>query len=88
MYLTKSETNLLTQLQGYPLTKKRYKYIYNDLAFGVDLFEMPFTRLVLAEIEFETENEMKSFVVPFADWKDVSLDRHFSGGCFVIYGYT
>lgn len=34
----------------------------------------------MAEVEFDTEDKMNTFVVPFSDWKDVSLESKYSGG--------
>jgi len=80
LYLSQSEMDLLGQIPGYSLIKNRYKLSHGDKTFSVDEFKEPFAGLVLAEIEFETEEEMKGFAVSFTDWKDVSLEEKYSGG--------
>ncbi|MBK9040971.1 MAG: hypothetical protein IPL83_17765 [Bdellovibrionales bacterium] len=84
LYLRESEMKLLSQLQGRVLKRKRYKLSHDNQTFSVDEFLEPFTHLVSAEIEFESEEKMNSFVVPFPDWKEVSLDIKYSGGYLAI----
>jgi len=80
MYLNESELNFLNTLQGQIIKKNRYKLGHGGKTFSVDEFREPFNNLVLAEIEFNTEDEMRKFILPFGDWKDISLDSKYSGG--------
>ena len=50
----------------------------------MDEFKELFRNLILAEIEFETEQEMSHFVCHFLDWKDVSLDKKCSDGSLAL----
>lgn len=84
IYLTESEAFFLDQLQGVSIKKFRYSLSHGCYNFSVDEFNEPFNNLILAEIEFETEEEMNHFACPFLDWKDVSLDKKYSGGSLAL----
>lgn len=78
LYLKKAEADLLDQLSGFILRKKRFKFERGGTIFTIDEFESQ--PLVIAEIEFESEEEMTRFNIMFEDWKEVTHDPHYSGG--------
>ncbi len=68
-YLTLKE-----KADGNIISKKRYLIPCRDYTIELDLFDPPFAPLILAEVEFPTEEEAADFQVP--DWfvKDVTDD--------------
>lgn len=88
-FLVREEYNLpLTQeaylhlrekADGLIITKDRYLIPYDDkLTIELDIFSGPLAPLVLAEVEFPTEEEANAFIAP--DWfdKDVTNDPSFT----------
>lgn len=70
--------HLLTKADGNILTKKRYLLPVEgrpELTIEFDVFEGKFSGLMLAEVEFATEEDAKAFLPP--DW--FSKDVTFSG---------
>lgn len=80
IYLGDRESALLDQLQGTALKKNRHKFRHDDRIYSVDEFKSPNEGLVIAEIEFNSQEEMDGFIPPFSSWKDVTLDPKFTGG--------
>lgn len=64
--------HLLGKADGNIISKKRYKipYVFNDKTYTIelDIFDVPFAPLVIAEVEFENEVEANDFHAP--DWFD------------------
>lgn len=78
--LTKeSYEHLLTKADGRILTKRRYLIPIENTKYTIelDVFEGYFAGLILAEVEFPTEEEANSFVPP--DWftKDVTFSGEY-----------
>lgn len=73
--------HLLGKADGNIISKRRYKipYLYNDKVFTIelDVFDVPFKPLIIAEVEFADENEANSFAAP--DWfdKEVTYDPEY-----------
>lgn len=73
-----SYAHLLSKADGNILTKKRYLIPVPEdpsLVIELDVFEGKFSGLILAEVEFETEEQARTFTPP--DWFD--RDVTFSG---------
>lgn len=65
--LTKeSYEHLRTKIDGRLIIKKRYCIPYANYTIELDVFEGELAPLVLAEVEFSTEEEANSFLPP--DW--------------------
>lgn len=65
--LTKeSYEHLRTKIDGRLIIKKRYCIPYANYTIELDVFEGELAPLVLAEVEFPTEEEANSFLPP--DW--------------------
>lgn len=74
--LTKtSYEHLKKKVDGRLITKKRYMIPYEKYTIELDVFENDLAPLVLAEVEFEAEEEANSFTPP--DW--FGEDVTFSG---------
>lgn len=71
--------HLKAKADGNVISKKRYliPLEQESLVAEVDVFEDPFAPLVLAEVEFETEEQANAFVPP--DWfgEDVTFDGRY-----------
>lgn len=69
--------HLLSKADGIVLKKRRYLIPYNGYTIELDLFEGAYEGLILAEVEFESEQEALEFVPP--DWfdRDVTFTGEF-----------
>ena len=69
--------HLVEKADGIIIRKKRYLIPYGQFTIELDIFEKPYENLVIAEVEFESEEEAAGFQPP--DWfeKDVTLDRRY-----------
>ena len=83
-FLVREEANLpLTQeaylhmiekADGIVIRKKRYLIPYEQLTIELDVFEAPYENLVIAEVEFESEEQANSFLPP--DWFDEEVTQN------------
>lgn len=70
--------HLIKKADGNIITKKRYEIPEkNGLTIELDIFEGAFAGLIIAEVEFETEEEANSYEP--ADWflEDVTNDKKY-----------
>lgn len=65
--------HLKTKIDGRLITKKRYLIPYDGYTIELDIFENDLAPLVLAEVEFETEEEANQFTPPEWFGKDVTF---------------
>jgi CYTH domain-containing protein len=80
IYLAREEHTLLEGLlPGDDLTKRRYKLRDGAHVYSVDVFDGHLSGLVLAEINFETEEELDAHVPPAFAIADVSRDEGYTG---------
>ena len=76
LLLTKdSYEHLKKKIDGRLITKKRYMIPYEKYMIELDVFENDLAPLVLAEVEFETEEEANSFTPPEWFGKDVTFSK-------------
>ena len=76
LLLTKdSYEHLKKKVDGRLITKKRYMIPYEKYMIELDVFENDLAPLVLAEVEFETEEEANSFTPPEWFGKDVMFSK-------------
>lgn len=70
--------HLLKKADGNIISKKRYMipYIFHNKTYTIelDIFDKPFAPLVIAEVEFENEEEANSFIPPEWFAKEVTYD--------------
>lgn len=83
IYLSAYEYEVLSVFEGNELRKNRYPFIYEGRAFGIDVFLGALRGLMLAETEFETDEEMRDFATPAFAVADVTNDEMFTGGRLV-----
>ncbi|WP_416982723.1 hypothetical protein [Streptomyces sp. T028] len=78
-YLSSAEYDVLAALPGVQLSKTRLSVP----PLGVDVFDGRLRGLVLAEAEFTSDEEARSFVPPAACVAEVTDDVRFTGGRLV-----
>ena len=70
--------HLREKADGILITKKRYLIPYNDkLTIELDVFEGDLAPLILAEVEFDTEEEANSFTPPEWFGEDVTFSSKY-----------
>jgi CYTH domain-containing protein len=81
IYLSPSEYAVLSELEAHELHKVRHSVEYDGRIFSVDVFDMHLTGLVLAEVSFESAEEMDQ-QIDLPPWigGEVSNDIRFTGG--------
>jgi CYTH domain-containing protein len=81
-YLAADEYNRLAPLfaTGREIRKNRYPFEFEGKKYGVDFFLGPLWGLILAEIEFSTDEEAESFAPPPFAAREVTQEVDFSGG--------
>lgn len=63
--------------EGNIIAKTRILIPYKKFTIELDVFKVPFENIIIAEVEFESEEEANDFVAP--DWflEDVTDDRRY-----------
>ncbi len=86
--LTKeSYLHMRPKVDGIIIAKKRYLIPYKDkLTIELDIFEGELDGLILAEVEFESEEDAKRFLPP--DWfgEDVTFSNRYHNSVLSRYG--
>lgn len=76
--LTKdSYEHLKQKADGRIITKKRYMIPYGIYTIELDIFENDLAPLILAEVEFATEEEANTFVAPEWFGEDVTFSKQY-----------
>src|SRR5829696_1634711 len=79
-YLNALEAEVLSVFNSNEIRKNRYPFEFEGRKFSVDMFLGDLFGLVLAEVSFETDEELESFPRPPFALADVTNERLFSGG--------
>src|ERR1051326_2834439 len=79
-YLNALEAETLSVFNSNEIRKNRYRFEFEGHEFGVDMFLGALFGLVLAEVSFETDEEMDRFEKPPFAIAEVTNDVIFSGG--------
>ena len=69
--------HLVEKADGIIIRKKRYLIPYEKYTIELDIFEEPYEQLVIAEVEFDSEEEANAFCPPAWFGEDVTLDRRY-----------
>lgn len=81
-----SYEHLLKKADGNIISKKRYliptripaaSLSAGTLTIELDIFDVPFNPLIIAEVEFDSEAQANAFIPPKWFGKDVTLDYHY-----------
>lgn len=76
--LTRSSyKHLKTKIDGRLIRKKRYMIPYQSYTIELDVFENDLAPLILAEVEFQTEEEALSFTPPEWFGEDVTFSSKY-----------
>src|SRR6187549_3604553 len=79
-YLNALEAETLSMFDANEIRKNRYTFDYEGRKFSVDMFLGDLFGLVLAEVSFETDEDMDGFPKPPFAIADVTNNEVFSGG--------
>src|ERR1051325_3936448 len=83
LYLNPYEYEVLSVFEGNELRKNRYPYEHEGRLYSVDVFLGPLRGLVLAETDFDTDEELDSFPAPPFAMLDVTREEPFTGARLV-----
>lgn len=69
--------HLIEKSDGIIIRKRRYLIPFQKYTIELDVFDVPYENLVIAEVEFDTEEEANAFQPP--EWfdKDVTTNRKY-----------
>ena len=86
-YLNAQEAEILAVFEANEIRKNRYPFEFAERNFSVDMFLGDLFGLVLAEVSFETDEELDSFPRPPFALADVTQNEVFSGGrlCYLTF---
>ncbi len=79
-YLNATEAEMLAVFEANEIRKNRYKFEFEGRTFSIDMFLGDLFGLVLAEVSFETDEELDSFPKPLWALADVTNVEVFTGG--------
>jgi CYTH domain-containing protein len=79
-YLNALEAEVLSVFNSNEIRKNRYPFEFEGRKFSIDMFLGDLFGLVLAEVSFETDEELDSFPKPPFALADVTNEPLFSGG--------
>ena len=79
-YLNAVEAETFSVFNSNEIRKNRYYFEYEGRKFSVDMFLGDLFGLVLAEVSFDTDEELLEFPKPSFALADVTNDVRFSGG--------
>ena len=79
-YLNALESEVLSVFNTNEIRKNRYYFEFDGRKFSIDMFLGDLFGLVLAEVSFETDEELDNFPKPPFALVDVTNDPLFSGG--------
>ena len=80
IYLNAQEAETLAIFEANEIRKNRYPFEFEGRKFSVDMFLGDLFGLVLAEVSFETGEELESFPTPPFAIADVTNHEMFTGG--------
>lgn len=80
IYLNAIEAETLSVFEANEIRKNRYPFPFEGREFSIDMFLGDLFGLVLAEVSFETDEELDNFPKPPFAIADVTNNEIFSGG--------
>jgi CYTH domain-containing protein len=86
-YLNASEYEVLSVFEANEIRKNRYSFEFEGRKFSVDMFLGDLLGLVLAEVSFETDEELDNFAPPPFALAEVTNNKTFTGGrlCYLNF---
>ncbi|MDT5061858.1 MAG: hypothetical protein QOH63_2317 [Acidobacteriota bacterium] len=82
-YLSAYEYQVLSVFEANEIRKNRYPFEYEGRKYSIDVFLGGLWGLILAETDFETDEEMDRFTKPPFALMDVTNEEMFTGGRLV-----
>jgi CYTH domain-containing protein len=79
-YLNEYEYEVLSIFEGNELRKNRYPFEHAGRKYSIDVFLGALYGLILAETDFDDDEEMDKFPSPSFASRDVTSDELFTGG--------
>jgi CYTH domain-containing protein len=83
IYLTQAEYEMFAHLEGNEIRKNRYPYEHEGRKYSIDVFLGDLHGLFLAEIEFDSDEEMEKLSLPSFAVMEVTNEPMFTGGRLV-----
>ena len=83
LYLSAAEYEVLSVFEGNEIRKNRYPFEHEGRRYSIDVFLGALWGLILAETDFETDEELDAFPLPSFAFMDVTNDELFTGGSLV-----
>jgi len=83
IYLNEYEYETLSVFEGNELRKNRYYFEHEGREYSVDVFLGALRGLILAETDFDTDEELDAFAPPTFAFLDVTRDEMFTGARLV-----
>ena len=80
IYLNEYEYEVLSVFEANELRKNRYPFEHEGRRYSVDVFLGPLRGLILAETDFDTDEEMDAFRPPPFAFREVTREELFTGG--------
>lgn len=80
IYLNALEAETLSVFEANEIRKNRYPFQWNGHSFSIDMFLGDLFGLVMAEVGFETDEELDNFPKPPFAIADVTNNEVFTGG--------
>jgi CYTH domain-containing protein len=80
IYLNEYEYETLSVFEANELRKNRYPFEHEGRRYSVDVFLGPLRGLILAETDFDTDEEMDAFRPPPFAFREVTREELFTGG--------
>jgi CYTH domain-containing protein len=86
-YLNPAEYEALSIFEANEIRKNRYRYEFAGRKFSVDMFIGDLLGLVLAEVGFDTDEELDTFMSPPFAVAEVTNNESFTGGrlCYLSF---
>ena len=69
--------HLVEKSDGIIIRKKRYLIPFEKYTIELDVFDTPYENLIIAEVEFDSEEEATNFQPPEWFSEDVTMDRKY-----------
>ena len=88
IYLNALEAETLAMFDANEIRKNRYPFEFEGRKFSVDMFLGDLFGLVLAEVSFETDEELANFPKPPFAIADVTDNEMFTGGKLCELAFT
>ncbi len=86
--LSEKEYNTLMKLEGKKFRKMRYYYKYDGKTAHIDIYHDDLEGLAVADFEFGTEEEKKSFEIPDFCLVEVTQEKFIAGGMLCGKSYS